>query len=351
MKTTTDFVSEWQTSKEKQRVIKLKLETLKNRVNRLTEEEITKLRIEKDKLKKQRSNLYETCKDYANNIYVRESMMNNCRLVLHKTHPNSELIRIRDKFFEDVDRKEKRKQRFSRVTEHLIDDMRKSITMPLHEILQYFAKQNKDDNQRMEDTSKLGEQVNTAIGQIEANFRQTKNSLKQEVRGMESVVETEIARCRADELEWITQSRQHLLLALQEEPSYKSDALKLYKKRWPNDDLSDTPYAQTPMVSQPASLPRHIRKQISVTQEVETQNDAEEFKPWEFFIVANANDKGDKISSRREEFLAKIPPYLPNNVRSFKLGALYKKLLGLTQMDMHQRQLSITKIIDRKFNG
>src|SRR3989344_3320546 len=335
MDTAEQFSLQWKKLMEERQQIVDEADQLKQKLGSLTVEPTMRQLIEeKSMIKKKIPELNEKIKMHRNNIEGRTSF-------LEYRHSAMSDKLIRQKFIARVNQSRGRLERLKKLgaPEVIMQNEEMLIwkrTAPIAEVEQTFRQQNIEEEQKQQEIQHILDETLSRIATIEKHYRQTKHSLEDAIR------ETERKRfqCRAEEINWATQSRSHLEWMLEHQPSYRDEILGRYKMRFPADNLSDLfpPIpTSTREVKRVNTKKRHSRSCAPAALVVETTTVAPQ--SWRFWVTFNANDPGQELPQAKDQFLQNLQSAIDKEAyHNLDVQLVYEKLLAVTKMSMQQRQ-------------
>ncbi len=340
-----DFETQWQLLQEENRRLIAKTAQLQQRLNNLASDpEMQDLFCQKDDLLKQA----KECKvlihahQYAIDgrlrfIEQRVKALTNGRMKKHldnflaKSKKRLKVL-IKDQESTDVIQKEM--------------ELIWQIEGPIVVVSVFLGVKNQQSQLEMTIAEGFLQNIFAKIECIDKRYQQAKKSLKD----LLTQAEEQKILSHKSILEWATQSKDHLFWVIQKECSCKGEAISFYKNRWPSDNFFDV-FDRCDSGFEPMPNGQRSRKRQSELPEIAlSQVKTDCVRPWKLLLVSGTLDSGRSLSLKREEFLREIQSLLPNNVGGLNIGALYDRLIGLTELDLHQRQL-LTKIVEDELHG
>jgi hypothetical protein len=222
------------------------------------------------------------------------------------------------------------------------------LEAPIEEVEELYRSMS-DESQREQGERQCAlDAVNESIKGLEEHYRQVKHCLEDAIRDAERKMQEH----HAEQVEWATQSRSHLEWTLKYVPSYKDEAVRRYKVRFPEDDLAD--------LLPPAPVQNHDRGGNSKRRRNRSRivsAPAEEvvitpLPAWRFWVTFNAQEPGQELSSQKEQFLACLQTVLEKEAY-LDLSAIkvYHQLMVVTKMKTAQRQQIKKVMVDRELLG
>lgn len=191
-----------------------------------------------------------------------------------------------------------------------------------------FSQENMADEEKMREAKRLWEQARARIDEINGFYRKTKKSLEDAIgQGEQKLIEH-----RGREIELATESRGRLIWLLEAEPSYRTDAIRRYKARFPADNSLGAEE------SEPASISINVRRKRRGRIPVVSPDAAEPAAdstahPWKFFVTFDQEDWGVELPKERNAFLQELTLVLSGKGRhSFDVELVYKKLCMVVEM-------------------
>jgi hypothetical protein len=88
-----------------------------------------------------------------------------------------------------------------------------------------YQRMDEEEEEELQKAQQVFDEALNRIATIEDHYRQSRHCLEQALKEAEQ----KRSQCRAEEVEWGTQSRVHLEWMLEHEPSYKDYVVRRYK--------------------------------------------------------------------------------------------------------------------------
>lgn len=224
------------------------------------------------------------------------------------------------------------------------------LAEPIEAVEKCFAEMDAESELKREADQRLIEEIQQRIATINDLYRGTKRGLEEAIRAnMQRMLE-----CRKEEIEWATQSRDHLEWTMSREPSCKSDIVHRYRTRFPEDQLLDLfpppPASPAPQKNGGKKRPkRQIRPSAPAPVEATTVT---MLPKWRFWIQFDAHDNGQELPQEREQFLTELRVVLDQRgYPSLSPRAVYDSLMAISEMEISQRHRIKRLIMDEEDLG
>lgn len=342
MNATELFASEWQSLNEKRQQLVSEVGQLKRKLNSLTTElEMSQLFEEKVQLRKKVPGLRDRVKFHKNESQHRQGFLERLRLALTDKQIQQEL----------ATQLKNRRNRLARLKKLaapnvVLENAKRmvfEIEAPIKEVEKLYRQIDAEEEQMQQVTQRVLDETLTRIATIDEYYQKTRQYLE----GAISKAEQNRRQCRINEIEWATQSRNHLEWMLKHEPSYKDDVFRRYKERFKTDSLTDLfPPILTPTPIIQKTNGKKRRSCASPLSPVVAEVVSAAPQPWRFWVTFNTNDLGQELPQERDQFLSTLQSALGKaNYYSLGVGLVYDKLMKVSRMSMQQRQ-EMNKVVE-----
>ncbi len=183
-----------------------------------------------------------------------------------------------------------------------------------------------------EATQKKLQEATDRLSAIEEQYRQEMEVLQETIHKKEQRRQ----QCHDDKIAWAGQNYIHLTWILNNEPSYKDDAIRCYQLQHPEDNLSDIcPIVFSPQSnSSPVRMPRPNKVAAVVVPEM-----ASPPQPWKFYVTFGEHQSRKELPSTQKQFIKELQTALSTvDYEHLPAKLAYKKLIWVGNMSVQQRQ-------------
>jgi len=341
MENCIDFASEWQTLQEEGRRLVMEAIQSQRKLDNMTQEpDLRELLEQKSRLRKQTGLINGAITGSTENV---GSVLLECLCLCASDKKEK-------RFFLTVIKKSQRQlwaMERSGVPQHIIQGEKIiqefvlwAMDAPIDEVKRTFPQQQTRYEQQSLRIDIFLKEANQRIEAIDAHYNRVKACLEQRARETQRLKEIQSLAM----LNWATQDHAHLEWVIKNDPSRKTNALLLYQKRFPNDDVSELIPRLPPLPEPNFSRPKARHKNATAAMTETSKPDAKASPPWNFFVTFSADEQGQELTQDYDQFLVRLGAVL-EKADYFNLDPkiVYNDLIAVTEMTLQQRQ-TIRKI-------
>ncbi|HLC49579.1 MAG TPA: hypothetical protein VJI96_04325 [Candidatus Andersenbacteria bacterium] len=346
MDSAESFAIEWNRLQEKRQQLASEADQLKRKSNSLTEDPTMK------QLLKEKSNLKKGIPQLNMEVKVHKVTIEGNYLALEKLRRAATDETLQQEY---AIRLKNRRDRLIRLQENnapatIVENEKRmifEIEGPIDQVEELYQQMNAVEEQKQLAAQRELEETLERIWSIEEHYLQTKNCLEVAIRDLEQ----KRIGCRAEEIEWATQTRSHLDWMLEHEPSYKDDVIRRYRARFPSDNLPIIVSRSTSTPVQVQNRPKIRQKRNGLPISAPPEVASPIVKTWRLFVTFNAGEQGTELPQEQKLFLSSLQSILHRAAyHNLDVRLAHNKLMVVTRMTTQQRQ-KMQRVVEAELPG
>jgi hypothetical protein len=219
------------------------------------------------------------------------------------------------------------------------------LEAPIPEVEALFERKQREEVEGQDAARVALDTALQRIASIEAHYRETKRCLEQELQAADA---RRLAHAGIM-MEWATQSAAHLEWIIAQDPMRKSDMLRRFRQRFPDEDTSAFQDQPMPLMAEkkPDACKRAPQPLSVPPQEAEPAPP----EPWTFSVTFRPDDAGKVLPATEQEFVQSLHDAVSNaDYRGLDPKLAYEKLMAVAGMAKQHRQ-EIRKVTDGPWLG